>query len=157
MSWRRLLSHGQGWPGLVPPSEGPSGGPGRLVPQGISGSFSRGTSASTLPGEQGDSLSGLQVPSPGEVLLCRAQGWGAEEGLEPRRLKTRTRGQFHPYPFHSLGPARLSVAGVRGQMAAGSGARPGGEPSLSPQKPPTLMAGTVAFSPGLTEDRRLPF
>lgn len=57
---------------------------------------------------------------------------GAGEVLEPRRLKTRTWGQCHLYPLRSLGPARPPGVGPEVRWWLGQG----GDPSLSPQKPP---------------------
>lgn len=174
MSRRRLLSHGQRWPGLALASEGCSGAPRRLVPQEIAGvSLEDNRCQQTARG------AGLQprwtsrtLPL-GRLFSVGPRGGGGEL-LEPRRLgvtltqppvETMTQGRFHPCRLHSLGGAKLSVARVRGQVVAGSGVRtpssgsdwsrlgwgcpsgsqPGGASSLSPQKPPTLMSGTVEF------------
>lgn len=133
-SWRQLLRHRQGRPGRVPPAEGPRGGPGRPAPRRILGGFSRGTSATRCLGSRVAAWVGSRPPPLGKSSVGPRGGGGGGAGAQ--KAEDKDMGTMSPLSPPQPGSGQAAWGGARGLMVAGSGAQPGGDPSLSPQKPP---------------------
>lgn len=129
-SWRQLLRHRQGRPGRVPPAEGPRGGPGRPAPRRILGGFSRGTSATRCLGSRVAARVGSRPPPLGKSSVGPRGGGGGGAGAQ--KAEDKDMGTMSPLSPPQPGSGQAAWGGVRGPMVAGSGAQPGGDPSLSP-------------------------